>query len=273
MPRRVENSTDRRLRRLTEATDESAAAELFVELCRASPALRRWLWTDFARDPEARAAVARHILGRNGVAHFAELTGDAAAWRRERQHLQTAIPRGIYGGLTWSELQKLILQFRSARTDLAAFLLAHDWQHTSRPSPRLLRAAFDFLSAVFAGEKRLLRHLVQAIELNEQKQNRAERRAAVGFADWWKLHALLFMLRHPQPAYRTRELAQHLRTLGLKVSAKELRRFCGRHGIRRDMRAGRPALTREDDHASATRRRATRSRRGRPYTASELHRP
>jgi hypothetical protein len=48
------------------------------------------------------------------------------------------------------------------------------------------------------------------------------------------------MLRHSREAYRTREVRAHLETLGLRISSLDFRRFCKRHGIRRDERAGRP---------------------------------
>jgi len=67
-------------------------------------------------------------------------------------------------------------------------------------------------------------------------------RTAFGYADWWKLHALVYMLRHPREAYRTREVRAHLATLGLRISSLDFRRFCKRHGIRRNERAGRPRI-------------------------------
>jgi hypothetical protein len=46
----------------------------------------------------------------------------------------------------------------------------------------------------------------------------------------------------PREAYRTREVRAHLATLGLRISSLDFRRFCKRHGIRRDERAGRPRI-------------------------------
>jgi hypothetical protein len=57
------------------------------------------------------------------------------------------------------------------------------------------------------------------------------------------------MLRHPREAYRTREVRIQLETLGLRISSLDFRRFCKRHGIRRDERAGRPR-TRSLAHAA-----------------------
>lgn len=33
-----------------------------------------------------------------------------------------------------------------------------------------------------------------------------------GFGDWWKVNALLYILRHPARSYRTRDLQAHLNT-------------------------------------------------------------
>ena len=43
-------------------------------------------------------------------------------------------------------------------------------------------------------------------------------------------------------AYRTRHLRAHLGQLGLQISSLDFRRFCKRHSIRRDERAGRPRI-------------------------------
>ena len=67
-------------------------------------------------------------------------------------------------------------------------------------------------------------------------------RTAFGYADWWKLHVLVYMMRHPREAYRAREVRAHLETLRLQISSQDFRRFCKRHGIRRDERAGRPRI-------------------------------
>ena len=40
----------------------------------------------------------------------------------------------------------------------------------------------------------------------------------------------------------TREVRAHLETLRLQISSQDFRRFCKRHGIRRDERAGRPRI-------------------------------
>jgi hypothetical protein len=96
-------------------------------------------------------------------------------------------------------------------------------------------------TAIRSGETRQLAELAHAVELLAGLDPR-RLRAAFGYADWWKLHALVYMLRHPREAYRTREVRAHLDTLSLRISSLDFRRFCKRHGIRRDERAGRPRV-------------------------------
>jgi len=94
-------------------------------------------------------------------------------------------------------------------------------------------------AAMRTGDGKPLAQLASAAELLGGLQP-DRLRVAFGYADWWKLHALLFMLRYPRPAYRTRDVRAHLATLDLKISSLDFRRFCKRHGILRDERAGRP---------------------------------
>ncbi|HVT26949.1 MAG TPA: hypothetical protein VHE81_02915 [Lacipirellulaceae bacterium] len=232
-----------RVRRLVETTEEGAAAELFLTLCRASPELRHWLWEDFARDPKVRDLFRQRLRGRAGAVHrFAELSDDGDAWRKELREVRGKFPRRLYGGLTWSQLEKLIGRYRAAKTDLGAFLLAEAWHAAGKQaarSPLLIRAALDLLDAAFA-DHRIFRQLERATTVSREGGDRVSRRAALGYTDWWKLNVLLFMLRHPRPAYAIRELRAHLARQGMAVSVKYLQRFCAQHGIKRNMRAGRP---------------------------------
>ena len=70
---------------------------------------------------------------RNAVADDRNRAG--SAWREELRHVKARIPRGVYGGLTWSQLEKLIATYRAGRTDLGAFLLAQEWQRALRGRP------------------------------------------------------------------------------------------------------------------------------------------
>ena len=49
-------------------------------------------------------------------------------------------------------------------------------------------------------------------------------------------------LHEAETVYRTRDVRAHLETLRLQISSLDFRRFCKRHGIRRDERAGRPRV-------------------------------
>ncbi len=234
------------LRSLMAETDEGATAALFVDLCRESPALRHWLWEDFARDAKTREAFALRLRSRKAttIPRIAELTEDMAPWHEEVRALRARISTQIFGGLTWAEIESLIGQYRAGRVDPAAFLIALQWHRAGKRatrSPRLLRSLADFIDlAMRGGDRRALSQLAAASQLVATVQALKKRRASVGYTDWWKLQTLFYILRHPRESYRTREIRAHLTTLGLQVGTKDIRRFCTRHGIRRDMRAGRP---------------------------------
>lgn len=231
--------------------DESAAQASFIDLCRNSPAFRHWLWEDFAHDAKVRTKVAQVVDSgsaspANGTRWFAALADEDRSWREERHRLQKEMPDAprLYGGLTWAEIESLVRHYQAGSLDLGVFLLAHDWRRagdSAAASPVLARAAIEFIDAVVRSQRpRLLRHFAKALRLLESYGQKSKRRAAVGYSDWWKLQTLLFMLRHPRPSYRPRDLRSHLAALGLEASVKDIRRFCTRHNIRRDMRAGRP---------------------------------
>lgn len=236
---------ERLLRRLMSNDDESATLALFRQLYRESPQLRRWLRGDFARDPEVRDRFDGLAMDKEAgdVARFAEVSGDNHALSRETTRLKAQMPEALYGGLTWTQLTELICQYQAGTLDAGAFLLVRDWRSAGRPTPALRWAGFAFLESVLpSGRRRLLNHLDLALGLAAKYANKTQRRGVVGYSDWWKLNVLFYMLRHPSECYRTGELIKHLARLGLDISTKEVRRFCIRHGIRRDMRAGRPRL-------------------------------
>ncbi len=231
------------LRRLADNNDESAAASLFLQLYRLSPELRHWLREDYARDAKLRGKL-EQLGGHDGppsVVRFADLTDDNDSWHKERQRLKKIVCGRFYGGLTWNEVIELVHHYQAGTLDLGVFLLVREWREAGKPSPSLMWAGFALLESILpSGRRRLLKHLNEALAFVRKYEDRTKRRSIVGYADWWKLHALFYLLRHPQQSYRTRELRAHLARHNLTVSAKDIRRFCARHGIRRDMRAGRP---------------------------------
>lgn len=236
------------LNRLLAETEESATVALFVQLCRESPALRRWLWQEFAQDEKTRAGFATLIKHRGDVApsRVAELAETDRGRATELHHLKQQVSARIFGGRTWSEIEAIVAQLRAGRADLGTFLLALQWQRAgseANASAMLQRAATALVDdALRHGQRARLAQLASAAELVQVSSQPEARRSSVAFGDWWKLQVLLHILRHPRPSYRTRELHRHLATLGLNVDTREIRRFCTRHGISRDMRGGRPKL-------------------------------
>lgn len=231
------------LRRLAGNDDESAALALLVHLCRASPQLRHWLWRDFAKNPRSRSRLAKLIKTAAPPAglRFIDLTDDGAAFSKERRRLRARFPAGLYGGLTWTELMTLIRKHEAGTLDLGTFLLVQLWQEVGEGSPLLAWAGLKFLPGLLASDRwRLLENLKKAQSLVSRCKTAGNPQTIFGFSDWWKLQLFLYMLRHPKPAYRTREFRSYLAAQRIDVSPKDLRRFCARHGIRRDMRAGRP---------------------------------
>jgi hypothetical protein len=234
------------LRRLLENSDESATVALFLQLYRQSPELRHWLREDYARDTKLRTKFDDVAMNEAlpTVIRFAGFTDDDHSWREERRRLKAQLSGGLYGGLTWNEVMELVHHCQAGSLDLGAFLLVREWRETGQTSPRLMWAGLALLESVIpSGRRRLLKHLHEALALVKKYGNKAQRRTVVGYADWWKLHVLFYMLRNPQKCYQTRELRAHLATQKLDVSAKDIRRFCMRHHIHRDMRAGRPRRT------------------------------
>ena len=250
-------------------TDEGATAALFVQLCRECRSLRHWLWEDFARDAATRARFAQRLRGRASVevARISALGEDTSGPEEEIRKLRASFPTRIFGGLNWAEVEALVGQFRAGRSDLAAFLLALQWRRAGQAAPRsahLLQCVAQFLDPVLrTGDRHRLNQLRTAVMLVTGNMSPKHRRTSLGPANWWKLQLLFFILRHPQRSYATRELIAHLTRQGLRVAAKDIRRFCARHGIRRDMRAGRPRATPDAHRAPATPTRTTRLRQSR----------
>ncbi len=228
-----------------------AFVRLLADMCRQFPDLRVWLTEDFVRDPRVRAnflaVIERGDLDGDATADgFAALAGELEGWAQEKRRLKAQLPAHAtcpYGGLSWDEMEALIRQYQARTIDLTAFLLARDWLRSgsaAKASPRLLRSGAEFLDQVIRnGDTRALAHLGKAVVLLSTVEP-GRLRTVFGYTDWWKLHALLFMLRHPREAYRTRDVRAHLATFGLRISSLDFRRLCKRHRIRRDERAGRP---------------------------------
>ena len=230
-----------------------AFLRLLADICRRFPDLREWLVEDFARDAKVRAnflaLVERGDLNGEAMSNgFAELAGELDGWLEEKRQLKGQLPAQAtcpFGGLSWDEMESLVRRYEARTLRLDVFLLVRDWRKagdSAKASPKLLRASADLLdAAIRSGDTRLFTELGRAVALLASLEQ-GKLRTAFGYADWWKLHALVYMMRHPSEAYRTRELRAHLDQLGLQISSLDFRRFCKRHGIRRDERAGRPRV-------------------------------
>jgi hypothetical protein len=230
-----------------------AFLRLLAGMCRQFPDLRTWLTEDFARDADTRAnfltLVDRGDLNGDAMSNgFAELAGELDGWLEEKRRIKAQLPAQAtrpFGGLTWEEGEALVRRYEARTLGLNIFLLARDWRKAgdaAKASPRLLQQCAALLdTAIRFGETRQLAQLGQAVELLSGLNPR-RLRTAFGYADWWKLHALVYILRHPCAAYRTRDVRAHLETLDLRITSLDFRRFCKRHGIRRDERAGRPRV-------------------------------
>lgn len=244
----AERNEDPLLRQLLSETEEAATTSLFIDLCHSSPPLRRWLWSEFARDESTRAGFAARLKRSGDVAprRVAELAEADAGRAAELAQLKQRVSARIYGGRTWSEIESIVAQLRAGRADLGAFLLALQWRRAGKTAHRsavLLRAAAAYVDAVLRGGQRTrLAQLGTALDLVLAGSAPETRRTSVAFGDWWKLQLLLHILRNPSTSYRTRELHAYLSSLGLRIDPREIRRFCTRHGIARDVRGGRPKL-------------------------------
>ena len=234
--------SDPLLRRLM-ASDEAACLGLLTQLCRQSPAFRAWLCHDFIRDSAIQKRFS-HVVDDPAQAspgRFIDLSDDADGWREEQRRLREALPTRPFGGLSRGEVETLIRRFQAGKIDLGTFLLVQDWHEAGRASPVLMWAGMQFLDALLpARDWRLHKNLRRAFSFLLRFGKGAKRRASFSPSGWWQAQVLFYMLRHPRPAYRTRELCAHLASLGVEVSTKDMRRFCSRHGICRDVRGGRP---------------------------------
>lgn len=206
---------------------------------------------DFARDAQTRTNFIGLVengglKGDETADGFAEIAGELGAWTEERRQMQAQLPpqpARLFGGLTWEQIESLVHRYEARTIRLNVFLLARDWRkagESAKTSPQLLRAGADFLeAAIRSGETHSLVQLANAVALLASLEQ-GRLRTAFGYADWWKLHALVYMMRHRRDSYRTRDVRGHLAALDLHISSLDFRRFCKRHGIRRDERAGRP---------------------------------
>jgi len=221
-----------------------------ADTCREWPELRQWLCEDFVRDSDLRGRFQELVDGPPGSTApgfgLADLAEEASAWRKEKArllHTTTVDAPRLYGGRTWQEIEQIIYRYEGGVTDLGVHVLTRYWRMMgarAKFAPELQRAGAELLDGVIRdGQSHLLTTLGRALKLLKPR-SRTELRSLLGYADWWKREACLYILHNPQPAYRTREVRAHLAKLGIIISSLDFRRFARRHCIKRDERAGRP---------------------------------
>jgi hypothetical protein len=232
--------------------DESAAVAVFIELLRFSPALRNWLWTEFAQSAGTRDRLSEWLKANgappaNGGKLLASFASEQNGFERERRRLKESLPATIatrrYGGLTRSAIEQILRSYQAGGNEMGAYLLAASWKRAKAPEfdPRLLRASRRFLAdACGSSRPELLKGLARAIRLVSGRPGATSSKTAYGFTNWWRLCLLLYILNHPKPRYRIRDLCAYLASQHLAVGATSVREFCRKHGIARDRRAGRP---------------------------------
>jgi hypothetical protein len=238
--------------------DGSSAVAVFIELLRGSSSLRNWLWTEFAHSAGTRRRLGEWLEKNDSQpADYGKLLASFASeqngFEQERRRLKSNLPATIavrgHGGQTRSAIEQILRSYQAGGAELGAYLLASSWKRAKAPGldPRLLRASRRFLAEACGNNRpELLRALAQAVRLVNGRPAPASDKTAYGFTNWWKLCLLLYVLNHPKPKYRIRELCAYLASQHLAVGSTSVRAFCRKHGIARDRRAGRPG---RDHHA------------------------
>ncbi|MDF9828529.1 hypothetical protein M2447_002653 [Ereboglobus sp. PH5-10] len=241
--------------------NDAACVTLFIQLLRESPNLRHWLFSAFL-NPDTRSRLSRHLSGkahpprhstqgRHLLAWFANtdiaLASDASLLSQKHTASKP------YGGLTRAEVVELIRRYQaggantSGGIELAPFLLVHAWR---RATPDMLQRASlllmsgHFFQASFSECSKtpnLIRHLAKAADFFHGQPRGTITRAHYGYANWWKLSVLHYMLNHPKACYCTRDFTKHLSVQKITVATKDIRRFCKKHGIVQNPRPGRPS--------------------------------
>ncbi|RRJ96056.1 hypothetical protein Ga0100231_019090 [Opitutaceae bacterium TAV4] len=249
----TQSGSDDVLRHLAEDNDTAAAA-LFLDLCRTSPVLRSWLWGRFAKSETIRTELARVLDSSQPVADplalFSTLSGEPVTGAdREIAALQRDLPAKVhaprYGGLTRREVETLIRRYQAGHIDTASFLFVYAWRRhlqsgATQPPPTLLRASNSYLATMISeGRVDLAKELSKALIFLSDKKVGEIGKSDFGYAHWWKLCVLHYMLNHPKARYCTGELHDYLKSQGVIIDPKEIRVFCKTHGIQRDTRAGR----------------------------------
>lgn len=234
--------------------DDASELRHFAELCRISPRVRTWLFVRFAKEPDTQAKFRAFLRD--------PTSSPGGLWSPilEREVVSTPpqVPAtdGPFGGLSEAAIWALIKLYQAGHINVLTFLLVRVWRQLAAanqpPPPALWRATLDhWATLVDDGDGHLLRDLRRAVAFFRERPDELSGQSDSD-QDSWKVHLLLHILDHPQPCYRVRDLCDKLpdkfrriRRSGYPfVDLREIRRFCEKHGIRRDRRAGRPLSSR-----------------------------
>ncbi len=229
--------------------DDASELRHFAELCRTSLRVRTWLFGRFAQEPETQArfrAFLRDPASSPEGLWSPILEGEVAS-------TPPAVPAtdGPFGGLSEAAVWVLIKLYQAGRINVLTFLLVRVWRQLAGanrpPPPALWRATLDHWAALVSeGDGRILRDVRHAVAFFNERPGEVPG-GADSESDVWKVHLLLPILDHPEPCYRASDLyavlpekCRRIRRNGNPfVDRREIRRFCEKHGIRRDQRAGR----------------------------------
>lgn len=226
--------------------DDAAELLLFIDLCRRSLRLRAWLFGRFAAEPSTQAGFRAFLNDPAGP------EPDRPLWPRVLADAVRPCPQrpapgtGPYGGLTELELLALIKGYQAGLQDVSTFALVRFWRRFAAAKVDDVPLALQLATATHFGRLanddsgRLARELQEVLRFFRHRSNQALGAADFGHADSWKIQLLLHLLDHPRPAYKVSALRSALSPTHVGVASREIRRFCQRHGIRRDERPGRP---------------------------------
>ena len=228
--------------------DDASELRHFVEVCRRSLRVRTWLFGRFALEPKTQQKFRTFL--RDGSAPADGL------WSPVLEKEVTSRPplapgARDFGGLPESAIWALIKRYQAGRINVMTFLLVRVWLQVAAADrsapPALWRATLDHWAAIVGDAEGLLaRDLLKAIAFFHERPNGLAGGVDIESEDSWKIHVLLYILDHPQPCYRVGDLFDHLparfrrvrRSGNPYVDRREIRKFCEKHGIRRDRRAG-----------------------------------
>ena len=229
--------------------DDASELRHFTEVCRRSLRVRTWLFGRFAQEPETqqkfRAFLRDSSVPVDGL--WSSVLGREVASKPP----PAPAVAGEFGGLSESAIWALIKLYQAGQLDVMTFLLVRVWRQIAAadrsPPPALWRATLNHWAAIVGdAEGRLARDLAKAVDFFHERPDGLGGGVDVESEASWKVHVLLYILDHPQPCYRVGELHDHLpakfrrmrRNGNPWVARQEIRKFCEKHGIRRDQRAG-----------------------------------